>query len=291
MIMIVKISSSHTDSLPDVEILAKDSFLFNGDHSPLMFSWEEYGLKLHVSERSTASFKVRVVNPRTFELPEGTELLSPFYWVTSEGDTAGPVGVEIQHCVRITEEGLAGLGVAMHKVQENPEPPYCFEEVEGHISSTSGYARMEVQFSDRILALLRWIGIRTPLQERFQARLYYEPLLTTRCIAHIVIVPYVNACQVSDNKYLHNNNDHASILQGFVQEKYGSVARYVSGAEDLFLFKEDKITLSLKDGPLDKPKQHKNGWEITPMNSMKVRLKYIINLSFYCIYAGNQGDG
>ena len=52
-----------------------------------MFSWEEYGLKLHVSRMSTASFKVRVVNPRTFELPEGTELLSPFYWVTSEGDT------------------------------------------------------------------------------------------------------------------------------------------------------------------------------------------------------------
>ena len=155
MIMIVKISSSHTDSLPDVEILAKDSFLFNGDQSPLMFSWEEYGLQLHVSERSTASFKVRVVNPRTFEIPEGTELLSPFYWVTSEGDTAGPVGVEIQHCARITEEGLSGLGVAMHEVYENRGSPYRFKEVAGHLSSNSGYARMEVQFSDRILALFK----------------------------------------------------------------------------------------------------------------------------------------
>ena len=202
MIMIVKISSSHTDSLPDVEILAKDSFLFNGDQSPLMFSWEEYGLQLHVSERSTASFKVRVVNPRTFEIPEGTELLSPFYWVTSEGDTAGPVGVEIQHCARITEEGLSGLGVAMHEVYENRGSPYRFKEVAGHLSSNSGYARMEVQFSDRILALFRRIKRALHLETRFQARLYYynELSLATKCIAHLVIVPDVNACQVSDDR-------------------------------------------------------------------------------------------
>ena len=74
-----------------------------------MYSWEEYGFKLHVSRKSTASFKVRVVNLKTYELPEGTELLSPFYWVTSDGDTAGPVGVEIQHnCARITNRGLSG---------------------------------------------------------------------------------------------------------------------------------------------------------------------------------------
>ena len=80
-----------------------------------MYSWEEYGFKLHVSRKSTASFKVRVVNLKTYELPEGTELLSPFYWVTSDGDTAGPVGVEIQHnCARITNRGLSGLGVAIN---------------------------------------------------------------------------------------------------------------------------------------------------------------------------------
>ena len=176
------------------------NFLFNEDQSSLMFSWKEYGLKLHVSERSTASFKVRVVNPRTFELPEGTELLSPFYWVTSEGDTAGPVGVEIQHCAHVTKEGLSCLGVAMHKVHENPEPPYCFEEVEGHLSSTSGYARMEVQFSNRTLALVRRIK---HLETRFQARLYYynKLSLATNCIAHLVIVPDVNACQVSDDRF------------------------------------------------------------------------------------------
>ena len=182
-----------------------------------MFSWEEYGLKLHVSRRSTANFKVRVVNPRTFELPEGTELLSPFYWVTSEGDTAGPVGVEIQHCARITKGGLSGLGVAMHKVYKKVEPPYLFEEVKGLLSNTSGYARIQVEFSDRILALFRRIRRTLHLEMRFQARLYYEPLLTTTCEAHLVIVPDGNACQVSDNKYLHNN--YGSIVHAEICSK------------------------------------------------------------------------
>ena len=141
----------------------------------------------------------------TFELPEGTELLSPFYWVTSEGDTAGPVGVEIQHCARITNRGLSGLGVAVHKVHDKPEPPYLFEEVKGHLSSSSGYAKMKVEFSDRILALFRRLRRTLKLEMRFQARLYYEPLLTTTCEAHLVIVPDTHPCQVGDTIYLYNN--------------------------------------------------------------------------------------
>ena len=91
---------------------------------------------------------------------------------------------------------------------------------------------------------------------------------------------------------LHNNYDHASFLQRFVQEKYSSGAkRYVSGAEDLFFFKEDKITLALEDGPFDDSPKHKNGWEITPMNPMKVRLKDRFRLhDLLFLHAGNQGD-
>ena len=84
-------------------------------------------------------------------------------------------------------------------MHENPE--YCFEEVEGHLSS-SGYARMEVQFSG-ILALVRRIKRALNLETRFQARLYYynEMSLATKCTAHLVIVPDVNACQVSNDRF------------------------------------------------------------------------------------------
>ena len=196
-----------------------------------MYSWEEYGLKLHVSRKSTASFKVRVVNPITFELPEGTELLSPFYWVTSDGDTAGPVGVEIQHnCARITNRGLSGLGVAIHKVHDKPEPPYLFKEVKGHLSSSSGYAKMKVEFSDRILALFRRLRRALNLEMRFQARLYYEPLLTTTCKAHLVIVPDTNPCQVGDTIYLYNK---LLIMQQFYRDllKRNMLATWL---EDMF---------------------------------------------------------
>ena len=75
------------------------------------------------------------------------------------------------------------LGVAIHKVHDKPEPPYVFEEVKGHLSSSSGYAKMKVEFSDRILALFRRLRRALNLEMRFQARLYYEPYLTTTCKA------------------------------------------------------------------------------------------------------------
>ena len=58
-------------------------------------------------------------------------------------------------------------------------------------------------------------------------------------------------------------------MQRFVQRKYDD-SRYASGAEDLFFFNEEKITLALDDGPLNSSK-NRNGWEMTPMNSMEVR--------------------
>ena len=189
-----------SESLPDVEILANINFWFNANQS--LFSWEEYGFKLHVPRKSTANFKVRVVELNMYELPEGTELLSPFYWVTSEGDTAGPVGIEIQHCCgRIAKERLSGMGFAMHKVfNEKSGPSRPFEEVRGQLSNSDGYAAMKVDFSDRILALFTRLKRSLHLERRYQAKLYYynEPSVMTTCVAHIVIAPDVNACQVSE---------------------------------------------------------------------------------------------
>ena len=265
-----KIILSHSsESLPDVEILANINFLFNSNQS--LFSWEEYGFKLHVPRKSTANFKVRVVKLKTYELPEGTELLSPFYWVTSEGDTAGPVGVEIQHCCgRIAKESLSGMGFAMHKVfNDKSGPSRSFEEVRGQLSNSDGYAVMKVDFSDRIVALFRRLKRSLHLETRYQAKLYYynEPSVMTTCVAHIVITPDVNACHVANSSVL-IIVFILSLVQTFIQEKYGR--GYVSGPDDLFYFQKEEIALAIGDGPLDSPK-HKNGWDITPMNSMEVR--------------------
>ena len=244
--------------------------MFNANQS--LFSWEEYGFKLHAPRKSTANFKVRVVKLKKYELPEGTELLSPFYWVTSEGDTAGPVGVEIQHCCgRIAKERLSGMGFAMHKVfNEKSEPSRSFEEVRGQLSNSDGYAITKIDFSDRIVALFRRLKRSLHLERRYQAKLYYynEPSVRTTCVAHVVITPDVNACHVSEKFSSYNRDSFLSLVQRFVEKEYGR--GYVSGPDDLFYFQKEKIALAIGDGPLDSHK-HKNGWDITPMNSMEVR--------------------
>ena len=178
-------------------MIAETKFLFSGDKSAVVHSWEGYGLKLHVPEGSTADFRARIVRSTNFILPEETELVSQFYWVTSKGKLTGPVGVEIQHCAQIEEEDSYGLKFAAHKLN-TPQSPYVFKKLSGQFSSTSSYRR-EIEFSNWYFATIaeKVLGIK-PL---FNASLYYfsEPSLTSRhdCVVHIVIVPNWKSCRVS----------------------------------------------------------------------------------------------
>lgn len=178
-----------TDTLPDVEVIAETRFLFNGDKSAVVHTWAGYGLKLHVPEGSTADFRARVVRSTKFVLPEETELVSPFYWVTSRGKLTGLVGVEIQHCARIVEEDLFGLKFAAHKLNKL-QSPYVYEKLGGQFSSTSSYKR-NIEFSNWLFATVceKFLGIK-PV---FKASLYYlsrpSPKSKYDCVVHVVVVP------------------------------------------------------------------------------------------------------
>ena len=178
-------------------MLAETTFLFRRDKSTVVHCWEGYGLKLHVPEGSTTDFTARVVHSKWFELPEGTELVSPFYWVTSKGELTEPVGVEIQHCARIMDDS-ASLQFAACKV-EKPKPPYAFKKILGHFSSSSSYGRSEVEFSVWLFAITKFCKKTFGIEQEFQARIYYEPLPADiyECRAHLVIIPNIDACQVS----------------------------------------------------------------------------------------------
>ena len=176
-----------------MEVLADIKFTYCGNKSAVVYSWDEYGLKLHVPEGSTASFRARVVHSMKFVFPEDTELASPFYWVDGIGELAGPVGVEIQHCAHIMKGHSTGLQFVVCKV-EKPEPPYIFKEFDGRFSNNHGIA--DIEFSSRFFAIKKAFG----LEQRFQARLYYSPYceqVPYECTAHVVIVPDTRACQVS----------------------------------------------------------------------------------------------
>ena len=181
----------HADTLPDVEVLPEIDLQYSGD------VWEGCGLKLHVKEGSTARFKARVVYSTKFLLPEGTQLVSPIFWVTSVGETSGPVSVEIQHCVDIkTDEGLSGLGIAVYKVEKS-EQSYQFNKADGHFSYDSRYGKIELEFSGWFFAIIRMLNLYSEQIILFHARLYYYNRSQSDCTAYLVIVPDVDTCQVS----------------------------------------------------------------------------------------------
>ena len=182
------------DFLPAVEVFAETRFEVNNERSSLTYQWEGYGLWLQLPEGATASFTIRAVWSSRFELPEGTELVSPVYWVSYKGEVGGPVGVELQHCAHVREEGQrSGLSFAVCKM-ENALPPYQFVQREGQFSRRSSYGRMEMAISSTLVAIVR--RVKQPTSDpMFLAKLYYKQQQQQQqspTIAHTVMVPQLD---------------------------------------------------------------------------------------------------
>ena len=180
-----------TDFLLAVEVFAETKFEVNGERSSLTYQWEGYGLWLQLPERTTASFIIRAVWSSKFELPEGTELVSPVYWVSYKGEVGGLVGIELQHCARVRQEGEgSGLSFAICSLEDS-EPPYQFKQCEGQFSRRSSYGRMEVEISSALVAIIR--RVKQPTSDpMFLAKLYYQQQQLSVATAHIVVVPLVD---------------------------------------------------------------------------------------------------
>lgn len=187
------LNCKHADTLQNVEVLAENSFQCVGDHTQT-HEWKGYGLKLHVSKGSTASFIARVVHSTKFVLPEETELVSPIYWVTSIGETLGPVKVEIQHCIDIKKDAeLSGLGSAICRVEKS-EQSYRFSMANACFSHESSFGEIELVFSGWFVGLIKWL---VGWEVRFTARLYYYDMISTNEFkVGIVIVPDDDTCLV-----------------------------------------------------------------------------------------------
>ena len=178
--------------LPALEVYAETRFEVSNERSPLSYQWEGHGLRLQLPEGTTARFHIKAVWSSKLELPVGTELVSPVYWVLCEGIVGGQVGVELQHCARVKEEGQhSGLSFAVCNV-EKVEPPYQFKLCKGQFSSRSSYGKKELGLSSKFVAIVRRVG-ENPEQPTaepiFQAKLYYEKQQLSSATVHIVIVP------------------------------------------------------------------------------------------------------
>lgn len=178
-----------------MDVYAETRFVVSAEKAPLTYRWEGNGLNLHVPEGTSASFSIKAVWSSDFELPEGTELVSPVYLVSCEGEVGGAVGVELQHCAQVNQEDQnSGLDFVVCKV-EKEKPPYQFEVCRGQFSNASSFGRVEVKFSSKFLAIIRWIAGWGPSQvpqaaPTFLAKLYYQQQQQqSNTTVHFVIVP------------------------------------------------------------------------------------------------------
>ena len=100
----------HPDSLRDVHIGSKKTFLIQGDH-PHFLTWDECGLKisfpqgaLSQTDTSICEVVITALVGGKFTLPIGTKLISAIYFISVSKPLLKPVKLEIQHCARIVTQ-------------------------------------------------------------------------------------------------------------------------------------------------------------------------------------------
>ena len=77
-----------------------------------LFQWKGYGVKLNVPKDSLppgmeeCKINIRMSLSGQFQLPEGTDLLSPVFWISATCKFTKPVTLEIQHCAFTEDEAV-----------------------------------------------------------------------------------------------------------------------------------------------------------------------------------------
>ena len=110
-------------------------FLIQGD-SPQFLDWEEYGLKITVSQDTLSPTEICEVALSAlvggqFHIPEGTEPISAVYAISVSKPLLQPIKLEIQHCVDlVTEDQTKYLSFATAFYKQHL-PPYKFKLTEG----------------------------------------------------------------------------------------------------------------------------------------------------------------
>ena len=173
---------SHSDYLRGVEVIAHTSFIYNGRAQS--FKWRGYGFKIHIPDNALppgaekCEICVKASLSGQFQLPEGMELVSGIYWVSTPNMFTKPVTIEIQHC-SVREEHAQHLPSLTYIVAKctHENLPYNFKILSGGVfSASSQYGSIKLtQFSAfgitsllRLPSLMQWLPTRS-----YCARLYY----------------------------------------------------------------------------------------------------------------------
>ena len=163
-------------------------------NGPQSFSWEGYGLKLHIPqgclpagvEQCTINIKVSLAGQ--YEFPENTHPVSAVFWLRCEPRCkfVVPVSVEIQHCAR--PENISKLSF-VKAVCSQESLPYTFRrQRSGRFTSSSSYGVLELEsFSGA--------GVTQEGSEdrEYIARLFYQCQTIRNYEIHLVVTWNIDA--------------------------------------------------------------------------------------------------
>ena len=115
------------------------------------FEWRGYGLRLHVPEGSLpigvgeCKINIRVSLSGQFQLPQGSDLLSPVFWITALYKFTKPLTLEIQHCALTEDEAaLSSLSFVYTNCTQRGLP-YKFKMLDGGVFTThSSYGSLSL---------------------------------------------------------------------------------------------------------------------------------------------------
>ena len=139
------------------------------------FEWRGYGLRLHVAGGSLPAgigecrINIKASLSGQFELPQGSDLLSPIFWISTPCKFTKPVTLEIQHCALGEDETVMSDLSFVSARCSRKELPYRFRQMdEGVFTTYSSYGSIQ-------LSHFSGVGItgrkRTP--QSYCAQIYY----------------------------------------------------------------------------------------------------------------------
>ena len=163
------------------------------------YTWSDHGFQLVVHEGAlppgvTATVAVRAVAGESFKLPEGSELVGAFYWITSTHTFQKEVTVYLQHCAVIENDKECECFKFLIGKCSQPQLPYQFKIVDGSFTPDSQVATVSVsEFSIFTIVYNSTLGmslvpIPPPEPKRlYMAQVWYrEESLTKYYIAVII---------------------------------------------------------------------------------------------------------
>ena len=156
-----------------------------------LFHWEGYGLRLHVIEDSLPAgtaecrINIRVSLSGQFQLPEGSDLLSPIFWISATCKFTKPVTLEIQHCALTEDEAvLSGLSFVFTKCSQR-DLPYRFRQADGGVFTThSTYGSIQLSHFSGVC-----VTGRKGTPRSYCAHLYHTKKMDYEWRFYFVIIP------------------------------------------------------------------------------------------------------